>query len=101
MWADALLSTAEMELIMSDLIRDIDTVTPSATGSAQNKPIPRHDLPAATNNGLAAVQIGDPARALGVAASYLMSKPAFARLPFGHWARVLIGHINHRQRRFR
>jgi hypothetical protein len=25
-----------------------------------------------------------------------MSKPAFARLPFGHWARVLIGQINRR-----
>ena len=32
--------------------------------------------------------------ALGVAVSYLMAKPAFARLGFGHWAGVLTGQIN-------
>jgi hemolysin-activating ACP:hemolysin acyltransferase len=32
--------------------------------------------------------------ALGLAVNYLMSKPAFARLPFGHWSRVLAGQIN-------
>lgn len=36
----------------------------------------------------------NPAQALGLAASYLMTKPAFARLPFGHWSRVLVGQIN-------
>ena len=33
------------------------------------------------------------AMALGLAVEYLMSKPAFARLPFGHWSRVLTGQI--------
>jgi hemolysin-activating ACP:hemolysin acyltransferase len=32
--------------------------------------------------------------ALGLAVSYLMSKPAFARQPFGHWSGVLAGQIN-------
>jgi hypothetical protein len=36
----------------------------------------------------------DPARALGLSASYLMTKPAFARLPFGHWTRILVGQVN-------
>jgi hemolysin-activating ACP:hemolysin acyltransferase len=36
----------------------------------------------------------DPARALGLAVSYLMAKPAFAKLPFGFWTRVLVGQIN-------
>jgi hypothetical protein len=31
--------------------------------------------------------------ALGMAVEYLMNKPAFARLPFGHWSRVLTGQI--------
>ena len=31
--------------------------------------------------------------ALGLAVEYLMKKPAFARLPFGHWSRVLTGQI--------
>jgi hemolysin-activating ACP:hemolysin acyltransferase len=54
----------------------------------------RKQMPRPTGTGLVAIQVGDPARALGTAVSYLMSKPAFARLPFGHWARVLIGQIN-------
>lgn len=33
------------------------------------------------------------AEALGLAVAYLMTKPAFARLPFGHWSRVLTGQI--------
>jgi hemolysin-activating ACP:hemolysin acyltransferase len=33
------------------------------------------------------------AMALGLAVEYLMTKPAFARLPFGHWSRVLTGQI--------
>lgn len=36
----------------------------------------------------------DPARALGLAVSYLMTKPAFARLQFGGWSRILVGQIN-------
>ncbi|HEV8679980.1 MAG TPA: hypothetical protein VGQ90_11435, partial [Stellaceae bacterium] len=32
--------------------------------------------------------------ALGLAVSYLMTKPAFARLPFGEWSRILVGQIN-------
>jgi hemolysin-activating ACP:hemolysin acyltransferase len=38
----------------------------------------------------------DPARALGLSVSYLMTKPAFAALPFGHWSRILTGQINRR-----
>jgi hemolysin-activating ACP:hemolysin acyltransferase len=33
------------------------------------------------------------ATALGLAVEYLMNKPAFARIPFGHWSRVLTGQI--------
>ena len=32
--------------------------------------------------------------ALGLAVSYLMNKPAFAKLPFGEWSRILVGQIN-------
>lgn len=38
-----------------------------------------------------------PALALGLAVDHLMGKPAFARLPFGNWARVLVGQINRKQ----
>lgn len=34
------------------------------------------------------------AAALGLAVSHLMTKPAFAALPFGSWSRVLVGQIN-------
>ena len=34
------------------------------------------------------------AQALGLIVSYLMTKPAFAGLPFGHWSRILVGQIN-------
>ncbi len=36
----------------------------------------------------------DPARAMGLIVSYLMTKPAFARQPFGYWARIIAGQIN-------
>ena len=36
----------------------------------------------------------NPAAALGLAVSHLMTKPAFARLQFGDWSRVLVGQIN-------
>ncbi|GLK66575.1 toxin-activating lysine-acyltransferase [Hansschlegelia plantiphila] len=35
-----------------------------------------------------------PAAALGLAVSHLMTKPAFANLRFGEWSRVLVGQIN-------
>lgn len=34
------------------------------------------------------------AQALGLVVSYLMTKPAFAGLPFGYWSRILVGQIN-------
>lgn len=37
---------------------------------------------------------GSPAAALGLAVSYLMTKPAFANLRFGDWSRILVGQIN-------
>src|SRR5262245_49953334 len=36
----------------------------------------------------------NPAAALGLAVSYLMTKPAFAKLQFGDWSRILVGQIN-------
>jgi hemolysin-activating ACP:hemolysin acyltransferase len=36
----------------------------------------------------------DPARALGLSVSYLMTKPAYSKLSFGTWSRVLVGQIN-------
>jgi hemolysin-activating ACP:hemolysin acyltransferase len=38
-----------------------------------------------------------PALALGLAVEHLMSKPAFARLPFGQWSGILVGQINRKQ----
>jgi hemolysin-activating ACP:hemolysin acyltransferase len=35
-----------------------------------------------------------PVEALGMAVSYLMVEPSFARLSFGHWSKVLTGQIN-------
>lgn len=35
-----------------------------------------------------------PATALGLAVSFLMTRPAFANLKFGDWSRVLVGQIN-------
>lgn len=43
---------------------------------------------------LRAVRPRDPRAALGMAVSYLMTDPVFARLPFGQWARVLVGQVN-------
>jgi hemolysin-activating ACP:hemolysin acyltransferase len=34
------------------------------------------------------------AAALGLAVSHLMTKPAFAKLQFGDWSRILVGQIN-------
>ena len=49
---------------------------------------------APTAPALRVVQIKDRTTALGMAVDYLMNKPAFARLPFGHWSRILTGQIN-------
>ena len=41
-----------------------------------------------------AFQPDNPATALGLAVSHLMTKPAFANLRFGDWSRILVGQIN-------
>jgi hemolysin-activating ACP:hemolysin acyltransferase len=43
---------------------------------------------------LRALRFNDRFAALGLATSYLMSKPAFARRPFGAWSRILTGQVN-------
>lgn len=45
-------------------------------------------------------QSGDPRIALGLAVGHLVTKPAFARLRFGDWSRILIGQINRKHYRF-
>jgi hemolysin-activating ACP:hemolysin acyltransferase len=47
-----------------------------------------------TTPALRLFQHPNPAAALGLAVSHLMTKPAFARLRFGAWSRVLTGQIN-------
>jgi len=44
-------------------------------------------------HGLKTITFENRATALGLAVEHLMLKPAFARLPFGHWSRVLTGQI--------
>lgn len=51
--------------------------------------------PIATSQ-LRAIQPRDSRAALGMSVAFLMGDPAFARLPFGHWSRVLVGQINRR-----
>lgn len=41
-----------------------------------------------------AIKEPNPYAALGRAVSYMMTKPAFARVPFGHWSKTLTGQIN-------
>lgn len=43
--------------------------------------------------GLRTMTFENRAMALGLAVEHLMTKPAFARLPFGHWSRILVGQI--------
>jgi hemolysin-activating ACP:hemolysin acyltransferase len=43
--------------------------------------------------GLKTMTFENRAMALGLAVEHLMTKPAFARLPFGHWSRILVGQI--------
>jgi hemolysin-activating ACP:hemolysin acyltransferase len=50
--------------------------------------------PAAAEERLRAIRVKDSCRALGMAVSFLMTEPSFARLPFGAWTSVLIGQIN-------
>ncbi len=45
-------------------------------------------------------QPDDPRIALGLAVGHLTTKPAFARLRFGDWSRILIGQINRKHYRF-
>ena len=44
-------------------------------------------------NGLRTLTFDNRAMALGLAVEHLMTKPAFGRLPFGHWGRILTGQI--------
>ena len=44
-------------------------------------------------DGLRTITFENRALALGLAVEHLMTKPAFSRLPFGHWARILTGQI--------
>jgi hemolysin-activating ACP:hemolysin acyltransferase len=43
---------------------------------------------------LRAFRPDSPFVALGLAVSHLMTKPAFAKLGFGEWSRILVGQIN-------
>ena len=52
----------------------------------------KQETPSKTD--IVAVRVKDPFRALGLAVNYLMTKPAFANLGFGHWSRILVGQIN-------
>lgn len=48
----------------------------------------------ATAGNYRAVKDQNPYAALGRAVAYMMTKPAFARVPFGHWSKTLTGQIN-------
>lgn len=50
--------------------------------------------PIASREKLRVFRAKDPCIALGLAVSHLMTKPAFAKLPFGDWSRILTGQIN-------
>lgn len=51
-------------------------------------------------DGLRLFRPKDPAAALGLAVSHLMTRPAFARLRFGEWSKVLVGQINRQHYHF-
>ena len=57
------------------------------------------DLAESTSK-LRVYQENDPYKALGMAVSHLMTKPAFAGLKFGHWSRILVGQINRKHYMF-
>ena len=50
--------------------------------------------PSPANTDMRVFQPRDARVALGMAVSYLMTDPVFARLPFGQWSRVLVGQVN-------
>jgi hemolysin-activating ACP:hemolysin acyltransferase len=61
------------------------------------KPMPEpatDTTPAPARPELRVFRPDNPYAALGLAVSYLMTKPAFAGLRFGEWARILVGQIN-------
>jgi hemolysin-activating ACP:hemolysin acyltransferase len=68
----------------------------TATGTVAGRPAER---PAGQNR-LQLRQFDNPATALGTAVGYLMTRPAFARLGFGTWTRVLVGQIGRRHYAF-
>jgi hemolysin-activating ACP:hemolysin acyltransferase len=55
---------------------------------------PPQAKPAPARSPLRLFKPDKPASALGLAVSYLMTKPAFANLKFGDWSRILVGQIN-------
>src|SRR5262245_5550859 len=58
-------------------------------------PEPATDIkPAPAQLELRVFRPDNPYVALGLAVNYLMTKPAFARLRFGEWSRILVGQIN-------
>jgi hemolysin-activating ACP:hemolysin acyltransferase len=75
-----------------------------ASASRQNEDMEARMVPVAISNirqqALWLQQPGDPRIALGLAVGHLMTKPAFARLRFGDWSRILIGQINRKHYRF-
>lgn len=42
----------------------------------------------------------NPVMALGLAVNHLMTRPAFAKLRFGDWSRILVGQINRKHFHF-
>ena len=64
----------------------------AVTGAVAGRPA---DRPAGQER-LQLRQFDNPATALGTAVGYLMTRPAFARLAFGTWTRVLAGQISRR-----
>jgi hemolysin-activating ACP:hemolysin acyltransferase len=55
---------------------------------------PAQQVPPTELPELRVFQPQNPALALGLAVSHLMTKPAFAKLRFGEWSRILVGQIN-------
>jgi hypothetical protein len=68
------------------------TATGTVAGRSAERP--------AGHNRLQLRQFDNPATALGTAVSYLMTRPAFARLTFGSWTRALVGQIGRRHYAF-
>ncbi len=60
------------------------------SGSGGASPTPR----ASSRPPLRLFRPSDDVAALGLSVNYLMTKPAFARIGFGEWSRILVGQIN-------